>query len=207
MTIGRIMAAASAAMLAWSPLPAAQGGDADWPCIQRKQPRLSPGAMWAGPPLDETSGAWKQDDEVAALVPVLAVRRTGLEEAETLIARFADGLGAERNARLALLFAGAFELIDRERREIMAGIGRYAVKQRGLAEALDVTRDSVAKLAALEEPSYDQLDQLEALEDKLAWDTRIYNERAEALTYVCESPVLLEQRVFALARAIMAHLE
>ena len=189
------------------PAGAAEGSDPDWPCIQRKQPRLSPGAMWAGPPLPEEPGAWKADAGVAALVPVLAVRRTAMEEAEALIARFAEGLGDDRNARLALLFAGVFERIDRERREIIAGIGRYAAKQRGLAEALDTTRDQVAALAAVENPGHDDLDRLEELEDRLAWDTRIYQERAQALTYVCESPVLLEQRAFALARAIMAHLE
>ena len=41
----------------------------------------------------------------------------------------------------------------------------------------------------------------------LRWDTRIYDERQAALTYVCESPVLIEQRAFALAREIRNHLE
>ena len=45
------------------------------------------------------------------------------------------------------------------------------------------------------------------VEEKLLWDTRIFDEREQSLTYVCESPVLLEQRLFALAREIMAQLD
>ena len=44
------------------------------------------------------------------------------------------------------------------------------------------------------------------MEDKLRWDTRIYQDRQKSLTYVCESPVILEQRAFAVARMIAAEL-
>lgn len=200
------MAVLVAALLP-SPSVSAEATDPTWPCIQRKQPKLSPGALWAGPPLDETLGDWRDDERAAQLVPALAVRRTSLEEAEALIAGFAEGLAEDRNRRLSLLFAGVFEHIDRERSEIIAGIGRYARKQAELASALDGTRDRLAALAAVDNPDFDQQDKLEELQDKLAWDTRIYRERNDALTYVCESPVLLEQRAFALARLIMAQLE
>ena len=45
-----------------------------------------------------------------------------------------------------------------------------------------------------------------ALEQKLQWDTRIYDDRNQALTFVCESPVLLEQRGYALGKEISRHL-
>ena len=47
----------------------------------------------------------------------------------------------------------------------------------------------------------------EELEQQRLWDIRIYEDRERSLTYICEQPVLLEQRVFALAREIMNHLE
>jgi hypothetical protein len=40
-----------------------------------------------------------------------------------------------------------------------------------------------------------------------SWDMRLYEDRRDSLTYLCEQPVLLEQRAFALARAIAGHLE
>ena len=38
----------------------------------------------------------------------------------------------------------------------------------------------------------------------LDWDMRIYEERERSLTYVCEVPVLYEQRAFAIAKLIEA---
>ncbi len=39
------------------------------------------------------------------------------------------------------------------------------------------------------------------------WDLRLYEDRSDSLAYLCEQPVVLEQRAFALARAIAKHLE
>jgi len=44
------------------------------------------------------------------------------------------------------------------------------------------------------------------LSEQLNWDTRVYDEREQSLRYVCETPVLLEQRLFALGRHIAEHL-
>jgi hypothetical protein len=39
------------------------------------------------------------------------------------------------------------------------------------------------------------------------WDTRIVEERRKPMNFVCEVPVLIEQWLFALARAIQQSLE
>jgi hypothetical protein len=203
--ITRLLAAALAAFLAL-PAAAADFSDPDWPCIQRKVPNLSWGMMWTGLPIDESLGDWREDEAVRGLVPTLAVRRTPMEEAEARIAGFAEDLGQEADRRLALLFKGVFELIDRERAQIVSGIGRYARKQQALADRIDAARAELAELRALEEPDFDQQDRMEELEDRIKWDTRVFDERKQSLTYVCESPVILEKRAFAIARAIMRHL-
>ena len=61
----------------------------------------------------------------------------------------------------------------------------------------------MARLSAAESPDFDKID---AEEEKLDWDTRIFTDRQAQLTYVCETPVILEQRAFALGRAIAGHL-
>ncbi|MEO1495223.1 MAG: hypothetical protein AAFV19_24020 [Pseudomonadota bacterium] len=184
---------------------AADFNDPDWPCIQRKVVHLSTGQMWAGPPLAEDAlTAWRRDDRVKALAPALAVRRTGMEEAEALIADFAAAAAEDRNASLGLLFAGAFSLIDRERAEIISGIARYARTQIDLTAKIDAEQKELTQLLAEDPPNYDRI---EELEDAIAWDTRIYQDRTQSLTYVCETPVILEKRAFALARTIMGHLD
>lgn len=189
---------------------AADFSDPDWPCIQRKVPHLSVGQMWSGPPIDEAAlTGWRKLPAVSRLAPALAIRRTSLEEAEALIADFADaqadGEGGQSKAeRLTALFAGTFALINDKRSTIIAGIARYAHKQEDLAAKIEAKRDALSELKAAAEPD---LDKIEELQDGLDWDTRIYRDRAQSLTYVCETPVILERRAFSLAHAIMAHLD
>ena len=84
---------------------------------------------------------------------------------------------------------------------IISGIGRYTRRQRALAEKLGRLAGEIKDLPA------DEKDKREELEQQRLWDTRIYEERQRSLTYICEQPVLLEQRAFALARLMMAQLD
>jgi len=62
-------------------------------------------------------------------------------------------------------------------------------------------------LEAKQDKSNDDFDRLEEIADKIEWDTRIFEERQQSLTYVCETPVLLEKRAFTLARMMMEQME
>ena len=42
----------------------------DWPCTQAKVPEISLAAVWAGPPLDDVSGKWKNDAKVLSLIHI-----------------------------------------------------------------------------------------------------------------------------------------
>jgi hypothetical protein len=42
------------------------------------------------------------------------------------------------------------------------------------------------------------------LSNRVQWDTRVFEDRRRALAYVCETPVLIEQRLGALARTVAA---
>jgi hypothetical protein len=164
--------------------------------------------MWSGPPIEESDlKAWRDQPEVSALARVLAVRRTSEAEAEALVSRFSDNAGETRAEKLRLLFAGAFSLINRERGEIIGGIGRYARTQTALSEGIEATQNELTQLQAIENPDFDTQDQIEEIQDKLIWDTRIYKDRQLSLTYVCETPVILEKRAFALAKMILAKME
>lgn len=196
-----------AGMLATGAAQAADFNDPTWPCIQRKVPHLSIGQMWAGPLPAEDAAL---DPETAQLAAAIAVRRTDIEDAQALIGRYASSLGdaPDRNAHLATLFGAVFESIDRERNAVIGGIRRYAEKQTALAERIDDQQQEIATLTAKgEDKTNDEWDRMEELQDIVTWDARIYKERAQSLTYVCETPVLLEKRAFALARAVMNELK
>jgi hypothetical protein len=178
---------------------AALSSEMDWPCVQRRVAELSVAQMWAGPPVDPATSRWRDDQGIAALARSLASRRTSLVEASIAIERLGNASGQEKETKLTLLFAGVFDLINSERRRIINGIERYARKQRSLA-------DQISEASRNLKQDSKTATERTALEQKLQWDTRIYDDRNQALTYVCESPVLLEQRVYALAQEISRHL-
>jgi hypothetical protein len=205
---GRLAAMALAALVAASfvadprPVAAATGGD--WPCIQRKVARLSIGQMWGGPLVE---GEWEADAAIRALAPKLASRRVPVEEAGPLIDAFASTAGADKAQRLAMLFAATFEIIDRDRASVVAGIERYSKRQQALAAKIGDESLKISEMKRSSDGTNTVLDRIEDAEVALEWDVRIYEERERSLTYVCEVPVLYEQRAFAIAKLIEAKLD
>lgn len=181
------------------PLPALAAGEVnpDWPCIQRRQPQLSLGQVWAGPPPDEAIIARAAGPDIQRVASVLALRRTSPEETAALVEEFA---AADRDpARLTALYVATFDHIQRTRDRVMAGITRYAHKQAELDAHIKAQRNEFERLSAVESPDFDALDKAE---QDIDWSTRIFQDRQQALTYVCETPVILEQRAFAIGRLI-----
>lgn len=202
----RLAALAFGVLLA-APACAQPKGDPDWPCVQRKVTTLSPGSVWTGPDLAE-AGSWGDDFEAAALAQKIASRRTELSEADPLLDAFAAKAGDEKAKRLTRVFAGVFEVINGERARVMGGIARYAQGQRRMAERI---RDEADKISATKDgPSAADAREIpkesSELENQFAWDRRIFTERSQSLTYVCEVPTLLEQRLGEIARKIQARL-
>lgn len=174
----------------------------DWPCRQAKVGTIALAAIWAGPPIDAAVQEWRSDPEVAALVTRVSERRTPLDEAQSAIADYAKRLDKEqKNTKLPLLMAGVFDRLNSERDSVIAGLERYGRKQKDMAER--VKSEIEALNAAQSEATADQ-QKLAELSNRVQWDTRVFEDRRRALTYVCETPVLIEQRLGALARTIAA---
>jgi hypothetical protein len=190
-----------------SPAFAQPKGDPDWPCVQRKVSTLSPGTVWTGPDL-EAAGPWGDDFEAAALAQKIASRRTPLSEVDPLLDDFAAKAGDEKAKRLTRVFAGVFEVINGERSKVISGIGRYAQGQRRMAERIRAEADQISatKDAPSAQDARDIPKDASELETKFTWDRRIFQERGQSLTYVCEVPTLLEQRLGEIARRIQARL-
>ncbi|MFO1141035.1 MAG: hypothetical protein U1E59_01380 [Amaricoccus sp.] len=182
------------------PVFAAGPPDPDWPCQQRRQPHLSIAQVWAGPVPDAAALKLADTPEVQAVAQVIALRRTPMPDAEADIASFAEGHDPDA---LVALFAATFDHIDRTRARIMDGITRYAHKQQAMEAQIEDLRHQFAALDAAENKDFDKMDEVEK---QLDWSTRIFQDRQQSLTYVCETPVILEQRAFALGRAVEGHL-
>lgn len=175
----------------------------NWPCAQAKVPEISLAAVWAGPPLDDISGKWKEDATVGSLVSRLAARRTSLDESQKAVADYLKN-AADKTASGKLLFSGLFDTLNGQRSQVMNGLERITSKQR---EAADKIRADTLALQALQgEASRDQA-KVDELGNQLVWQTRIFEDRQRVIKFVCEVPTAIDQRLFALGRMIQQEIE
>ncbi|WP_245483350.1 hypothetical protein [Mesorhizobium sp. M7A.F.Ca.US.002.01.1.1] len=179
---------------------AAANTDPDWPCMQRKVPQLSLGQIWNGPELPATAKDWAKDPGVSALVDAVAARRTPIAQAQKEIKDFATSLPPEQVAtKMTMLVQGMFDHMDAERSLVISGISRYAHKQLEMAAQL---RKEASEVDALRAKADADPDEVERRTDQLNFATRIFNERVQSLTYVCDVPTIIEQRLYQLSKTV-----
>lgn len=203
------LAAAFGLAVAAVPAVAQPKPDPDWPCAQRKVPTLGYGSFWTGPDL-KAAGEWGNDREAAQFARKLASRRTELIEVDAMLDDFVKDIQDkdEKDKRLTRVFAGIFEVINGERNTVVSGIIRYAQGQQRLAKRI---RDEADKIGETREGPAEDATKASSkegteLETAFNWDRRIFDERNKSVSYVCEVPTLLEQRLGELARKIQAKL-
>lgn len=171
----------------------------DWPCVQPKVPELSAASMWDGPSIADVGGSWQDDPKVKDLVDLIAARRTPLDAAQKAIAEFITGTAAEKQKKAKEVFAGVFDTLSAQRSDVMDGLERVARKEVDLAGKIE---SDVNDLHTLEDkPDADQA-KIKTLGSEIEWSTRIFEDRRKTIRYVCDVPTTIEQRIFALARAI-----
>ena len=173
----------------------------DWPCQQLLVPKLAAAAYWNGPSLNDL-GDWRADPVVANLVRRLAPRQVSTEEGLTEIAAFARTLSGDRQHRLGLAFLGLLDESNRERAGLIEELKEIGRRQRELA-------DLVARLAtelnaipsdATGEAAARRID----LQQRHDFTARNFEEIQRTIRYACETPVALDGRLGAWARALQS---
>jgi Spy/CpxP family protein refolding chaperone len=186
------------------PASAADPRYPDWPCAQAKVPEISLAAVWAGPSLDDVGGKWKDNAEISALVARLSARRTPIEDAEAQIAKFLSTAGTNKSEAGKKLFAGVFETLNAQRSSVMNGLERTTRKQR---EAAGKIRADTAALHDLQDAATSDQAKIDALANQVGWQTHIFEDRSKVIRFVCDVPNAIDQRIFALGRAIQQGME
>jgi Spy/CpxP family protein refolding chaperone len=186
------------------PASAADPRYPDWPCAQAKVPEISLAAVWAGPSLDDVAGKWKDNAEISALVARLSARRTPIEDAEAQIAKFLSTAGTNKSEVGKKLFAGVFETLNAQRSSVMNGLERTTRKQR---EAAGKIRADTAALHDLQDAATPDQAKIDALANQVGWQTHIFEDRSKVIRFVCDVPNAIDQRIFALGRAIQQGME
>ncbi len=173
--------------------------DADWPCQQIKVTRLSLAAVWSGPAVDTQQDDWRQDPQVAELVQEMAQRRVPIDQAEARIQAFAAQAGDVRRQKLLEALGGAFSVLDGERSSVISGLDRFGARQKELAATL---REDNEKLRRLQADPMSKPADINDMVQRVTWEAEVFQDRRQALSYACDVPAKIEQRLFALARTI-----
>ncbi len=182
---------------------AANQRDPNWPCAQAKVPEISLAAVWAGPPLDDVQDKWKDDPKVTSLVAKLAARRTPMDEAGKAVTQFLAA-APDKTMAAKLLFAGLFDTLNAQRFSVLNGLERATRRQR---EAADKIRSDTIALQELQGATPPDQQKIDELSNQLIWETRIFEDRRRVVKFVCEVPTTIDQRLFALGRAIQQEIE
>jgi len=198
--------AASAIALGGAQALAASANGADWPCVQRRVATVTSAQMWDGPDVDDLT-QWRNNDEMKKLIAQLLSRRVPLDQATDSIAQFAAAQRSdEREQALKLLFAGLVDTANNDRAIVLHGIERF--QQRQKARAAEIERQAAELRHLKEQAASDERARadLAAAEERHQWDVRVFTERQQSIPLACEVPVLIEQRLFELGRAIRSHM-
>lgn len=176
--------------------------DPDWPCPQRRVPMLSASQLWDGPSIDGVTG-WDKDATLRKLIAKLASRRVPQDEAVAALKDYAKSVpDAERTAKLTQLFAGLLALVNQERAAVIAGIVRFEQRQRDRSRELEREGTRISELKPKAETDAKVKAELDNAQQLFDWNVRVFQERQGSTAIACEIPVLMESRIFEIAREI-----
>ena len=178
--------------------------DPNWPCQQIKVPELSLAAVWSGPPVDPQDDHWKDNPAIADLVDKLAPRRQPIDQAQTLLHDFAQHAGPDKQTQLLQVLVGLFNVLDSERDDVITGLDRFGARQKQLAA--DIRADN-EKLRSLQNDSTADPKTVQQMTQQVTWEVEVFQDRRQALSYTCDVPGKIEQRLFALAHQIQQDLD
>lgn len=180
-------------------LLAADYSDPTWPCVQRKVETLSLGLMWSVALPEDAVADEALVNDITNLADTLSVRRLKLDVLRSEVEAFAQRWPDQTADHLSRVFERTFETLNKRRSRIISGIGDFSLSQIALAKKIDETRLEMETALAAESPDFDLID---SLEEKLDWDQTIFTDRQQSITYLCETPQLIEKRIFAIAQLL-----
>lgn len=173
--------------------------DPDWPCQQIKIEHMSLATFWGGPPLGKLLTDWQNYPAAAALAQRLAQRRVPITEANTEIKAFATAAGKDSQTQLLALMGGLFSLLDQERFSVVQGLDRFGARQKSYAAQI---RGEITALHDAQDAAKPDAKKVDTLSSQVFWDTKVFSDRRDMISYACFVPDAIEHRLYQLAGTI-----
>jgi hypothetical protein len=176
----------------------------DWPCDTPLAERFGPTQVWGGDLPSPLPEGWRQDPGVREVVEFAANPENPPGQGARQIAAFAAPLGAEREQRLLLVFAGLLERFNLLRGFVIEGVRDFVLRAKILREAV---AQNDAALAALPADGGARVEaQRQAYAGARSLDARSMDDAMEEAEFLCRRYGYLDRKLRELTAAIRAAL-
>ena len=169
----------------------------DWPCIQVLLEELSWGSIWTGPPLDERTTKWKENEELRLLAIKIMDRKTKEEDGIAELKKFMTKNNSPED--LTLLFHSLFDKTNEIWKNRTQKLKNFGKKQRLTSEK--IARKLEKSKILLENPEANK-EEITRLEQEKFWDIRKFEDRRMQSDYLCEQPRFYEKRLGVYSKII-----
>jgi hypothetical protein len=184
--------------------PAAAGEIRDWPCDAPLAARFDPVQVWGSPLPSSLPEGWRQDLGVREVVEFAANPENPPGQGAKQIVAFAAPLGAEREERLLLLFAGLLDQFNLLRGFALEGVRDFVLRAKILRDAVAQNDAALAALAA--EGGARVEAQRRAYGQARSLDARSMDDAMEEAEFLCRRYGYLDRKLRELTAAIRAAL-
>ena len=169
----------------------------DWPCIQVLLEELSWGSIWTGPPLDERTTKWKENEELRLLAIKIMDRKTKEEDGITELKKFMKKNNSPED--LTFLFHALFDKTNEIWKNRTQKLKNFGKKQRLTSEK--IARKLEKSKILLENPEANK-EEITRLEQEKFWVIRKFEDRRMQSDYLCEQPRFYEKRLGVYSKII-----
>jgi hypothetical protein len=198
--IRRLAVASSLWIIVLHPDPNVADEIRDWPCDAPFAERFEPAPVWGGALPRSLPEGWRQDAAVREVVEFAADPENTPGQGAKRIAAFAAPLGAEREERLMLVFAGLLDQFNLLRGFVIEGVRDLVLRAKILREAIDRNQAAAAALPA--EGGAGVEEQRRGHLEARFWDARRLDESLEEAEFLCRRYAYLDEKLRQLSAAL-----
>ena len=173
----------------------------DWPCIQVLVKELSWGSIWTGPPLDENSSKWSDNENLKVLAKKLMNRRTKENEGIFELKNYIKKNNSPNE--LTELFHSLFDTTNDIWRNRVTKLLNFGKKQRLTSEKISL---KLEKIKELSKDFNTNKVEIEKLEQEQFWDIRRFEDRRNLSDSLCEQPRFYEKRLGVYSTIILENI-
>ncbi len=184
--------------------PAAAEEIRDWPCDAPLTERFDPVQVWGSPLPNSLPEGWRQDPGVREVVEFAANPENPPGQGARQILAFSAPLGAEREERLLLLFAGLLDQFNLLRAFVIEGVRDFVLRAKILRHAVAQNDAALAALAAEGGARTDA--QRRAYSQARLLNARSMDDAMEEAEFLCRRYGYLDRKLRELTAAIRAAL-